>query len=104
MAAHGNQVVLSHTNLLLSSTGLEPGMCTFYGFTFMMQDSKVGNFPQSCVQYSMMSSQHFPLPLVGDYRFASSMCCLFENHNIFLVFENHPVFWAVTLQQALQSG
>lgn len=52
MVAHGDQVVLSHTNLLLSSTGLEPAWARSMD---SLQDSKVGSFPQSCVQYSMMS-------------------------------------------------
>lgn len=81
MAAHGNQVVLSHINLLLSSTGLEPGTCTFHGFTAGQQGWQLPSVT-CAVQYDEWS-QHFPLPLVEDYRLASSMWCLFENHIFF---------------------
>lgn len=35
-----------------------------------LQDSKVGNFPQSCVQYSMMSVLSIFFTFGKDYRFA----------------------------------
>lgn len=97
MAAHGNQVVMFHINPLLSSTGLESGMCTFHGFTAGQQGWQL---PSVVCAVQHECSQQFPLPLVGDYRFASSIWCLFENNNFFFLFENHSVFWAVTLQHS----
>lgn len=68
-----------------------------------LQDSKVGNSPESCVQYSMMSVLSIFLYLWWGITGLPLLCGAFLKITTFFQFlkQNHPVFQAVTLQHGI---
>lgn len=89
--------LLSHTNLLLSSTGLEPGIGTFYGLTAGQQSWQ---FPSVTCAWWVFSS--FSFTFCGGLQVCPFYMVLFwKSLFFFLIFENHPIFWAVTLQHSI---
>lgn len=99
MATHGNQVMLSHTNLLLSSTGLEPGMGTFHGFTAGQQGWQLPSVVCSTAWW-----------VFSAFSFSSSgglQACLFymvpfwKSKLFFFSFLRITVSWAVPLQPSI---
>lgn len=65
-----------------------------------LQDSKVGNFPHSCVQYSMSVLSIFLYFWWGITGLPLLYGAFLKTTTFFFPFENHPVFWAVTLQHS----